>query len=398
MEAALIVILCSIFLVGAEDCPTGKYTAGGECCRTCGVGEGVVQECGANQTVCETCLDSVTYSDTTSHTEACKPCTECYGNKRMIAPCVETDDAICGCVYGFFRDEKSGDCKPCSTCPLGHGMILSCSLKEDTVCEKCPEWTFSNVNNNIDPCLPCAICEEEEILVQDCTPISDTICYDPNPRVASVTPFLLGADTTIQDTTVTDPDLTSTASGESERIPPRGAAENLIPVYCSILAAVIVGLVAFFVFKRWNSCKQNKQGGNSHPVNQTPSPEGEKLHSDSGISVNSDSTAEQLTGHMQGKNDLHLYNSLPPHKQEEVEKLLTGSLENTWKNLAGELGYQDELIDTFTREEFPVRALLSDWSSKDSATTDALYSALRKIQREDIAQSLYSDSTATSPV
>lgn len=99
-----------------------------------------------------------------------------------------------------------------------------------------------------------------------------------------------------------------------------------------------------------------------------------------------------------GKNDLHLYNSLAPHKQEEVEKLLTSSLEQTWKNLAGELGYQDELIDTFTQDEFPVRALLSDWSSKDSATTDALYSALRKIQREDIAQSLYSDSTATSPV
>lgn len=99
-----------------------------------------------------------------------------------------------------------------------------------------------------------------------------------------------------------------------------------------------------------------------------------------------------------GKNDLHLYNTLPPHKQEEVEKLLTSSLEQTWKNLAGELGYQDELIDTFTQDEFPVRALLSDWSSKDSATTDALYSALRKIQREDIAQSLYSDSTATSPV
>lgn len=56
-------------------------------------------------------------------------------------------------------------------------------------------------------------------------------------------------------------------------------------------------------FRRWNSCKKNKQGGNSHPVNQTPSPEGEKLHSDSGISVNSDSTAEQPAGHTQGTED-----------------------------------------------------------------------------------------------
>lgn len=44
---------------------------------------------------------------------------------------------------------------------------------------------------------------------------------------------------------------------------------------------------------RWNSCKQNKQGANSRPVNQTPPPEGEKLHSDSGISVDSQSLHDQ---------------------------------------------------------------------------------------------------------
>lgn len=46
---------------------------------------------------------------------------------------------------------------------------------------------------------------------------------------------------------------------------------------------------------RWNSCKQNKQGANNCTVNQnqTPSHEGEKLHSDSGISVDSQSLQEQ---------------------------------------------------------------------------------------------------------
>lgn len=46
---------------------------------------------------------------------------------------------------------------------------------------------------------------------------------------------------------------------------------------------------------RWNSCKQNKQGANNCTPNpnQTPSPEGEKLHSDSGISVDSQSLQEQ---------------------------------------------------------------------------------------------------------
>lgn len=312
---------------------------------------------------------------------------------------METDDTMCACAYGFYESEDNGECLHCRTCPVGYGMVEPCSMNQNTVCEKCPEWTFSNVDNNMDPCLPCTICEDDEDTVTECTTTVDTICYresiDLNPRIASVTPFTLSTDITFQDSTTMDME---TANPSTEPITPSGAAENLIPVYCSILAAVIVGLVAFIVFKRWNSCKKNKQGGNSHPVNQTPSPEGEKLHSDSGISVNSDSTAEQPAGHTQGKNDLHLYNNLSPHKQEEVEKLLSGSLDQTWKNLAGELGYQDEIIDTFTREEFPVRALLSDWSNKDSSTTDALYTALRKIQREDIAQSLYSNSTATSPV
>lgn len=46
---------------------------------------------------------------------------------------------------------------------------------------------------------------------------------------------------------------------------------------------------------RWNSCKQNKQAANNCAANQnqTPSPEGEKLHSDSGISVDSQSLQEQ---------------------------------------------------------------------------------------------------------
>lgn len=41
-----------------ETCSTGLYTHSGECCKACNLGEGVTQPCGANQTVCEPCLDS----------------------------------------------------------------------------------------------------------------------------------------------------------------------------------------------------------------------------------------------------------------------------------------------------------------------------------------------------
>lgn len=99
------------------------------------------------------------------------------------------------------------------------------------------------------------------------------------------------------------------------------------------------------------------------------------------------------------KGDGNLYSSLPLTKREEVEKLLKGSAGDTWRHLAGELGYQPEHIDSFTHETCPVRALMASWGAQDSATLDALLAALRRIQRADIVESLCSsESTATSPV
>lgn len=59
----------------------------------------------------------------------------------------------------------------------------------------------------------------------------------------------------------------------------------------------------------WNSCKQNKQGANNCTANQnqTPSPGGDKLHSDSGISVDSQSLQEQ-----QAQTQAHTGNTLIP--------------------------------------------------------------------------------------
>ncbi|NXF97560.1 TNR16 factor, partial [Eubucco bourcierii] len=393
-----------------DDCSTKLYTTSGECCKACNLGEGVVQPCGVNQTVCEPCLDSVTYSDTVSATEPCKPCTQCVGLRSMSAPCVESDDAVCRCAYGYYQDEPSGSCKECSVCEVGFGLMFPCQESQDTVCEECPEGTFSSEANFMDPCLPCTTCEENEVLVKECTPVSDAECRGDRLGRAGKEPLWPGqANGILRDPFSTEvmpstlADTVTTVMGSSQPVVSRGTADNLIPVYCSILAAVVVGLVAYIAFKRWNSCKQNKQGANNRPVNQTPSPEGEKLHSDSGISVDSQSLHDQQppTQSTQGpapKGDGSLYVALPASKQEEVEKLLSSSAEETWRKLAGELGYKEDLIDSFTREESPARALLADWSSKDSATLEVLLAALRKIQRGDIAESLHSDSTATSPV
>ncbi|XP_043440064.1 tumor necrosis factor receptor superfamily member 16 [Prionailurus bengalensis] len=412
----LLPLLLGVSLGGAKEaCPTGLFTHSGECCKACNLGEGVAQPCGANQTVCEPCLDSVTFSDVVSATEPCKPCTECVGLQSMSAPCVEADDAVCRCAYGYYQDETTGRCEACRVCEAGSGLVFSCQDRQNTVCEECPDGTYSDEANHVDPCLPCTVCEDTERQLRECTRWADAECEEiPGRWITRSTPSE-GSDSTAPSTeepevppeqdliASTVADVVTTVMGSSQPVVTRGTADNLIPVYCSILAAVVVGLVAYIAFKRWNSCQQDKQGANSRPVNQTPPPEGEKLHSDSGISVDSQSLHDQQS-HTQTaagqalKGDGGLYSSLPSAKREEVEKLLNGSAGDTWRHLAGELGYQPEHIDSFTREACPARALLASWAAQDSATLDALLAALRRIQRADIVESLCSESTATSPV
>lgn len=96
---------------------------------------------------------------------------------------------------------------------------------------------------------------------------------------------------------------------------------------------------------------------------------------------------------------------LPLHTREKVEKLLfrgnggddCNMDDSDWCNLAGLLGYEEERIAVFRQDEHPVCALLSDWGSKDSASIDTLCTALRKINRDDIAQSLALSPCTTKP-
>ncbi|KAJ7322073.1 hypothetical protein JRQ81_018360 [Phrynocephalus forsythii] len=84
-----------------------------------------------------------------------------------------------------------------------------------------------------------------------------------------------------------------------------------------------------------------------------------------------------------------LYTNLPPHKQEEIEQLLeTPTHGKDWRCLANHLGYEEGTIDTFGRGEAPAHTLLSDWSSKEGATLDALSTALVAIERVDVAENL----------
>ncbi|XP_037544648.1 tumor necrosis factor receptor superfamily member 16 [Nematolebias whitei] len=283
------------------DCDSGQFTTGGECCVECSPGEGVVKECGATQTVCTQCLDSETFSENYSHTEKCMPCTQCTGLMRMETPCTDSNDAKCVCNYNYFYNKMSQQCELCTVCPVGQGVYAHCDHDHDTVCEECVDETYSVRESSLDPCLPCTICDEEfEIEMATCTPTSDSVCYNPNlPTYDPPTTEPLSSSDDYLALDVSDNPLpsgeTTTSSAGSPHFIGQGLNENLIPIYCSILAAVVVGLVAYIVFKRWNSCKQNKQAANNRTAtnNQMVTPEGEKLHSDSGISVDTQSLQEQ---------------------------------------------------------------------------------------------------------
>ncbi|XP_061612426.1 nerve growth factor receptor b [Phyllopteryx taeniolatus] len=412
-EMNMILITILFGLAGAsakeEECLSVQYTTDGKCCKQCPPGEGVVKPCGVTQTVCAPCLDSETFSENFSHTERCQPCTKCTGLFRMETPCTDANDATCVCNYGFYLNDLSQRCEPCTKCPVGQGMLFSCEPDHDTMCEECDRDTYSDQESSRDPCIPCTSCDEgEELQLQACTAVTDTVCQVQYPSV-SPTPFTAISMPTYDDFPIDGPPSDGPTDGSAVATTPEGDSheriyqslnDKLIPVSCSILAAAVVGLVAFVIFKKWNSCKQNKQQANNGTSNQnqTPSPEGEKLHSDSGISVDSQSLQEQL-----GQTQTHTVVTmdedpcllLPLHTRDKVEQLLfnggegdDSNMEDDWCNLAGLLGYEEARIAAFRQDEHPVRALLSDWASKDCASVGALCTALRKINRNDIAQSL----------
>ncbi|XP_067835014.1 tumor necrosis factor receptor superfamily member 16-like [Heptranchias perlo] len=257
------------------------------------------------------------------------------------------------CPSGRFTSQ--GEC--CDLCPKGHGIIEECCTI-NTQCQSCEDDKNSSLLRG--------------------------------PKVEPVMD-----------------DAKLMTSGEPETSTAMGAVnftaydtgKNIIPVYCSILAAVIVGLVIYVTVKCWNTCKQKKQLAKARAGELNAGPEGEKLHSDSGVFVDTHSLHEpQLS--KAARVDTPLYSKLPPQKREEVEQLLSGPGANRsdWHNLARLLGYDEERAATIGRGEDPAHTLLSDWSMRDGASLDVLCKALGRMERDDIVERLLSETAVTSVV
>uniref|UniRef100_A0A8D0F0I0 Death domain-containing protein n=1 Tax=Strix occidentalis caurina TaxID=311401 RepID=A0A8D0F0I0_STROC len=186
--------------------------------------------------------------------------------------------------------------------------------------------------------------------------------------------------------------------------PPEAAGKDIIPVYCSLLGAVVVGLLAYVAFKCWHTCRQKQQLAKARAGDLGTSPEGEKLHSDSGVFLDTHSLQEP---HQPGKGDDlgsprpegHPLSAVPPQRQEELERLLeSGGPGGDWRSLATRLGFGPDAIGTFGRGRAPTRTLLSAWASAEGATLDTLCQALVAIGRQDAARRLAAPGDVTSAV
>ncbi|XP_075704254.1 tumor necrosis factor receptor superfamily member 16-like [Rhinoderma darwinii] len=324
--------------------------------------------------------------------------------------CTTEQDTTCHCPDGYYlHSTDGGACLPCQVCTKGHGAKTPCSRTENSECQLCPKGFYSEVKSSVSPCLPCRTqCLETEVQIGDCTPHHDILCMSKDVPILKrkddngtmeTSPVDGNKDLSIlKRTDGNGRKDNTTMSGYPPFTLPADNSKNIIPVYCSVLAAVVIGLIGYVAFKCWVTCKQKKLLAKQRAGELAASGEGEKLHCDSGVFLDTHSLQEQNQLN-KAKLEPKLYINLPPHKQEEVERLLTDtSRGKDWQRLASLLGYEEDTIDTFGRGEDPVHTLLTDWSSKESSTLEVLCSALVNMERADVVETLNSTTDASSVV
>ncbi|XP_044610597.1 death domain-containing membrane protein NRADD-like isoform X2 [Equus asinus] len=171
-----------------------------------------------------------------------------------------------------------------------------------------------------------------------------------------------------------------------------GASGSIIPVYCALLATVVLGLLAYVAFKCWRSHKQRQQLAKARTA-ELGALDRDQIHGDSGVFLDSPSSLPCAPS--QGpypELGCRLYLHLPRQQQEEVERLLelSGEPDKGWQGLAGRLGYQAEVVETMAQGQAPAYTLLRDWAVQEGsgATLRVLEVALAAMGREDVVRAL----------
>ncbi|XP_052433604.1 tumor necrosis factor receptor superfamily member 16 [Carassius gibelio] len=391
-------------------CISEQFTKTGACCSMCAAGTGLVSSCGQEDTKCQACQDGVSFSDSETFS-ACRLCARCPAGVRELARCTPTQDTQCECGEHSFlwRDvnSTSGLCVPCSMCVHGSGVVRACGPLGNTICEQCKPGTYSKERSDRKPCVPCSRCTDDEVEIRPCQLDSDTICMVKDLNILSRPS---GSDGPLEypRKPILNEEMENRSSpapgSESPRLTPQDQAgnnNNNILVYVSVLAAVVLGLLFYVAYKCWKSCQQKQALVKARADEMNTVREGEKLHSDSGVFLDSHSLQESQPckgSKRDSKQDTRLYVNLPPHRQEEVEGLLAEGDGRSWRQLAATLGYEQDRVDVFGRGQDPIHTLLTDWAQQEGSTLGLLCSALARIERPDIISALTAPSQGVSVV
>ncbi|XP_061920177.1 tumor necrosis factor receptor superfamily member 16 [Entelurus aequoreus] len=385
-------LICGFILlkvVFGDACASGQFSESGQCCSLCPAGFGVSAECGKEDTKCTPCPQG-TFSSS-EDLGRCLPCSQCPNGVPTLVSCSAAEDTQCECDSGFFYLRSFNVCAPCSKCNRGQGAGQQCGPKGDTLCRACGRGTFSEEHHSTKPCQTCTQCTDSEVEIRACMPNSDTLCMDKKLHVLSDAARNAPSWSGVEEVTQGGG---SAAPGTPKSTPQNENGNNNsnnILAYVSVPAAVVLGLLVYVAYNCWRSCKQKKALSKARAAELGASPEGEKLQSDSGVFLDSQSLQDNQPckgTKRDSKQDTRLYINLPPHRQEEVERLLEEGAGRGWRQLGQALGYDPEQLDLFGRGEAPARTLLSTWALKEGSTLGLLCSALARIERPDVVSAL----------
>ncbi|XP_076827198.1 tumor necrosis factor receptor superfamily member 16 [Brachyhypopomus gauderio] len=407
IAALLYLSIVALKLVVGDVCVSNQFTAAGQCCSLCPVGTGVASGCGREDTKCQPCQEGVSFSSVEG-VRGCRACVRCPAGVARLQRCTASRDTRCDCGEGFFLwrapNGTEGLCAPCSLCRRGEGVVRACSPAEDTVCRPCAEGTYTEERSASQPCLPCSRCREDEVEIRSCQANSDTLCMDKDLHILSRPagsegpwefPRRPGSAEEENEKSSVAPGSEAPAHAPADQ----GSSHTL--VYVSLLAAVVLGLLLYVAYKCWKSFQQKRALQKARAGELSAGAEGEKLHSDSGVFLDSHSLQENQTSKgskRDSKQDTRLYVNLPPHRREEVERLLEEGGGRGWRQLAAALGYEQDRTDVFGRGQDPVHTLLTDWAQQEGSTLGLLCSALARIDRHDVASALTAPAQGVSVV
>ncbi|XP_022241082.1 tumor necrosis factor receptor superfamily member 16-like isoform X1 [Limulus polyphemus] len=301
-------------------------------CQSCPPGFGVKYKCtNTEETQCVPCRSGDTFSTTSDDETVCIKCSECPENSRLIEKCNATHDIQCACEKGFYMDTEEKFCKHCELCSHGWGVARQCSATKNTMCRKCPPGTYSGLLSGTLGCELCTTCHESQIMLQECTPIQDTICIDKNLHRGRLLP-----------------------TDERRKVPSEVVnftQNNVIPVYCTILVAVLLGIL-MFIMLRWRLQRQTRtKATHCDEVTSRISQGGSSDSSKSVLLSDSDQslklvTIQPLQQTMKLKVKLK---ELFLVKQRELEAALDIKRDDgkDWRGLSRQLGYSTSHISTF---------------------------------------------------